>query len=51
MLEGPCWCCCLDFNGGGDDLEYALVHGSKAELYEDVVVRFAVGGCSGVVAG
>jgi hypothetical protein len=40
----------LDFNGGRDDLEFALVRGGEAELGEDLVVWFAVGGRSGVVA-
>jgi hypothetical protein len=49
-LERPSWHCGLDFNGGRDDLEFTLVHGGKVELCEDVVVRFAVDGCFGVVA-
>jgi hypothetical protein len=37
-LEGPSWCSCLDFNGGRDDLEFALVRGGEVELGEDLVV-------------
>ena len=51
MLEGPRWCCRLDFNGGRDDLEFTLVRGGKAKLGEDLLVRFDVGGFSSCVAG
>ena len=50
-MEGPSWRCCLDFNGGGYDLEFPLVCGSEAELGEDLMVRFGVGVRYSVVAG
>jgi hypothetical protein len=47
LLWGPCWCCCLDFNGGGDNLEFALLRGGDTEMGEDLLVRLDAGDCYG----
>ena len=41
----------MDFNGGRDDLEFALFRGGDTELGEDLLVWLDLSGCSSVVAG
>jgi hypothetical protein len=49
LLGRPCRCCCVDFDGGRDDLNF--VHGGQVELGDDdwVVDGMASWCCFGVV--
>ena len=38
----------MDFNGGGDDLDFTLFSGGDTELGEDLLVWLNLSGCSSV---